>query len=111
MHQAKVGCHELTAVQVRVSLWTARSSASTISGSAAECPERWQTRKFCLGPGPVQGPGLLHGTDQVVAPVHDDPGDVLELVCVLEQLVFANERVMHEIVTLDACEAQGGRLL
>ena len=67
--------------------------------------------KLGPGPRPVQGPGLLDGADHVVAPVHDDPGDIAEPVGILEQLVLAQEGVVHEVVAFDAGQAQGRGLV
>ncbi len=60
-----------------------------------------------LKPGPVQRPGLLDGTHHVVAPVHDHAGDALQFVRIVQDLVVAQEGVLHEIVALDARQAQG----
>ena len=58
-----------------------------------------------LGPGLVQVPRAARRTDDVVAPLNDDSGNVADSIYVVEKLVLSlHESVVHEIVTLDARE-------
>lgn len=65
-----------------------------------------------FGPRPVKIPRALHGTDDVVATLHYDCGDVPDAVDVVEELsVGAEESAVDEIVALDAREGIGDTIL
>ena len=63
-------------------------------------------RQLAARPGLVQLPGTLQRADRVVSAVHDHTRNTLQTCGVFEQLIRAQEGIVHEIVTLDASHAQ-----
>ena len=64
-----------------------------------------------LRPGPVEGPGALQRADDVVTPLDDDGRDVADAVDVLEELAFAQEALVDEIMALDPGKGVGEGIL
>ena len=61
-----------------------------------------------FGPCLVQVPSRAHGTHDVVAPLHDDRGDVADLLDSAQELiVLLEEAAVDEVVCFDACERIG----
>src|SRR5215813_856257 len=63
--------------------------------------------EICLRPGPMQIPSARNGADDVVAPLHNYPGNMPNPVHVLEQVVFTfEETVVHEVMAFDSCKRE-----
>ena len=50
----------------------------------------------------VQGHGTFQPAQHVVAAMHDDAGNAVQLFCLCKNLVLCNERAMSKIMRLDA---------
>ncbi len=55
----------------------------------------------------MQFPGRAQGADQIVTPLHDDPGNALQPVRVPQELIGLKRGLMGEVMTLDAGQGQG----
>ena len=65
-----------------------------------------------LRPCTVQSPGALHGTDHIVAALHDHGGDVANGTDVAQQLIVGFKKTaVDKVVGLDAREGQGELVL
>jgi len=65
-----------------------------------------------FGPGAVEGPGAFHGTDDVVAALHDHAGDLTDARGVAQELVVGfKETFVDEAVRFGAGEGEGELVL
>src|ERR1700730_5309663 len=60
-----------------------------------------------FGPGAMEVPGAGRRADHIVTPLHDDAGNVTNLLDILGQIVFGREEtIVHEVVAFDARKGQ-----
>ena len=65
-----------------------------------------------LRPCTVQSPGALHGTDHIVAALHDHAGDGANPTGIEQQLIVTFQKTpVDKVVGLDAREGQGELVL
>src|SRR5690606_330729 len=78
------------------------------AGLIGRVPRGIDELQLGAGPGFVKPPGVAGRADDVVAAVHDDAGDVGDLVHVAQELGRGREEaVVNEVVTLDAGKGEG----
>ena len=70
-------------------------------------PGIWNNVELGIRPSIYQLPGALQRTDHVITTVHDDPGDALQPVYVLQDLFRLEKRIVDKVVRLNACQRQG----
>src|SRR5687768_2083016 len=67
----------------------------------------WDDAQLGLRPGSMQVPCAGHRTHNIVAALNDDPGNLPDLLYVLNQIIVRwEETVVHEVVAFDTREGE-----